>query len=102
MQIERYINFEHILGASGLFSACGEFGRIGSEIEYTRATKECGDHAGIYQCSMLEELYPGSIKLERLNDTYDWFAESAKDMSLELGKKMVDDAVNDIVSMIKG
>jgi creatinine amidohydrolase len=67
-----------------------------------QTSKECGDHAGIYECSMLEELYPGSIKLERLNDTYDWFAESAKEMNAELGKKMVDDAVNDIVTMIKG
>jgi creatinine amidohydrolase len=71
-------------------------------VPYTKNSKGLGDHAGIYECSMLEELYPGSIKLERLSDTYDWFAESAKDMNAELGKKMVNDAVNDIVAMIKG
>ena len=60
-----------------------------------------GDHAGVYECSMLEALYPGSIKLERLQDADDWFAETAKDMSLELGNKMVDIAVNDILAMIK-
>lgn len=60
-----------------------------------------GDHAGVYESSMLEALYPGSIKLERLHDADDWFAETAKDMSLELGNKMVDIAVNDILAMIK-
>ena len=60
------------------------------------------DHAGRFECSMLESLYAGSIKLERLQDADDWFAETAKDMSLELGNQMVEITVNDIIDMIKG
>ena len=51
---------------------------------------------------MLEALYPGSIKLERLSEGKDWFAETAKDMSYEIGNEMVEIAVNDIIEMIKG
>lgn len=71
-------------------------------VPYTKNSKGWGDHAGIYECSMLEALYPGSIKLDRLNDADDWFAESAKDMNLEIGKEMVDIVVNDILAMIEG
>ncbi len=71
-------------------------------IPYTKNATGEGDHAGVYECSMLEDLYPGSIKLDRLKDSDDWFAETAKDLDLELGKRMVDIAVNDIVAMIKG
>lgn len=51
---------------------------------------------------MLEALYPGSIKLERLDTTEDWFGETAIDMSIEHGQEMVDICVNDIVKMVKG
>ena len=71
-------------------------------LPYTKHSKGLGDHAGIYECSMLEALYPGSIKLERLKDTDDWFAETAKNMSLAIGNEMVDVAVKDIIEMIKG
>ena len=71
-------------------------------VPYTKNSKGQGDHAGIYECSMLEALYEGSIKLERLQDADDWFAESAKEMNLSIGQEMVDIAVNDIVAMIKG
>lgn len=71
-------------------------------VPYTKNSKTGGDHAGIYESSMLEALYSGSIKLERLNDADDWFAESAKDMNLEIGQEMVDVAVNDIIAMVKG
>ena len=33
-----------------------------------------GDHAGKVECSVLESMYPGTIKLERLCETDDWFA----------------------------
>ena len=51
---------------------------------------------------MLEALYPGTIKLDRLKDSQDWFAETAKDMNLEIGQEMVDAAVKDILEMING
>lgn len=60
-----------------------------------------GDHAGREECSSMEYLYPGSIKLERLSDTDDWFTETAKEMSAERGKERVTIAVNEIIKTIK-
>ena len=39
---------------------------------------------------MLESLFPGSIKLERLDAANDWFAADAKEMSVELGEELVE------------
>lgn len=64
--------------------------------------KEQSDHAGFFECSMLESLYPGSVKLERLKDTDDWFAMSSVDMSVELGDKINQETVNGIIKIIKG
>ncbi len=60
-----------------------------------------GDHAGIYECSQLEYLYPGTVKAERLSETDDWFTEGAKDMSVELGKEIIDRMVDKFIAMIK-
>lgn len=60
-----------------------------------------GDHAGIYECSGLEYLYPGTVKLERLSEADDWFAKSAKEMSVELGEKIVWQIVDRFVEMLK-
>ena len=60
-----------------------------------------GDHAGIYECSGLEYLYPGTVKLERLSETDDWFAESAKDTSVDLGREMIERTVDRFVEMLK-
>lgn len=66
------------------------------------AIADCpGDHAGIYECSELEYLYPGSIKLERLAESDDWFAESARDMSVELGQAHIEKTVDAIIKMIQ-
>ncbi|MBQ8659150.1 MAG: creatininase family protein [Clostridia bacterium] len=87
---------------SNLSESDGPWNRIRIvRVPYTKSSKGLGDHAGIYECSMLENLYPGSIKLERLGEADDWFAETAMDMNEELGKEMVDIAVNDIIAMIK-
>ena len=51
---------------------------------------------------MLEYLYPGSIKLDRLDESDDWFKETAKDTNVEIGKRITDICVKDIVDMIKG
>ena len=57
----------------------------------TEVQKATGyDHAGKYECSILMALYPDAVKKERLGDTKHWFAESAKDASLELGNIMVE------------
>ena len=68
---------------------------------WPKRTKLVGDHAGKYECSYLEYLYPGSIKLERLAETDDWFAESAKEMSLEIGEYYTNTTVDEIVKTIK-
>jgi hypothetical protein len=71
-------------------------------IPYTNPSAKEGDHAGIHECSMLEALCPGSIKLDRLDTKEDWFGETAVDMSVAHGEKLVQTCVNDIVKMIKG
>lgn len=71
-------------------------------IPYTPSSKNLGDHAGIYECSILEALRPGSIKLERFNDSDDWFKETAINMSAEFGEELIAPCVQDIVNMIKG
>ena len=59
-----------------------------------------GDHAGPYECSALEALCPGSIKLERLDMTDDWFAENAREMSVEHGKQIVEAAIEKICATL--
>lgn len=61
-----------------------------------------GDHAGRHECSMLEYLYPGTIKLDRLEASNDWFAESAKETSAEYGEDAIKKMVEQIVKMMKG
>ena len=71
-------------------------------LPYTKNCKGYGDHAGVHECSMLEYLYPNSIKLDRLDASEDWFSESAVNMDADFGKKIVDTCVNDILEMING
>jgi hypothetical protein len=60
-----------------------------------------GDHAGKVECSVLESMFPGTIKLERLCETDDWFAQASKDMDVELGRKRIRQSVSDYVAEIK-
>ena len=46
-------------------------------------------HAGKYETSLLYALYPDHFNLSRTKDNTEWFAESAKDASKDLGKHMV-------------
>lgn len=59
-----------------------------------------GDHAGVFECSHMEYLYPGSIKLERLDYSSDWFAESAQYMSAEEGKRSIEHAAEAILEAL--
>lgn len=61
-----------------------------------------GDHAGIYECSVLKALYPEAVKEERIADAKEWFTETAKDMSVEMGKEMIDLCVEDYIETING
>ena len=58
------------------------------------------DHAGRCEASMLEYLYPGSVKLERLSETDDWFAQDSINMSLDNGRERIEEYVDSIVKMI--
>ena len=60
-----------------------------------------GDHAGMRECSDLEYLFPGSIKLERLDETDDWFAQTARNMSYEEGKRRITREVEEYIKFIK-
>lgn len=59
------------------------------------------DHAGISECSALEYLYPGSIKLDRFDEADDWFAESSKDTNLEFGEDRITRTVDAIIETIE-
>ena len=59
-----------------------------------------GDHAGKIECSMLEYLYPGSIKLDRLAETDDWFAQASVDMDVEIGRARSEEYVENFVKFI--
>ncbi len=48
------------------------------------------DHAGKYECSILMALYPETVKLDRIDDVKHWFAESAREANMELGREMVE------------
>jgi creatinine amidohydrolase len=69
--------------------------------DYVRGTYGA-DHAGIYECSMLESLFPGTIKLDRLAETDDWFAMSSKEMSKEIGDGMVRMSVEELLKIMQG
>lgn len=65
------------------------------------AKKHPGDHAGKYECAMLENLYPGTIKLDRLKDTDDWFAQNSIEMNVEKGKAKLEELTDEFVKLMK-
>ena len=58
-----------------------------------------GDHAGEHECSMLEAVRPGSIKLDRLDASEDWFGATAPKMDVQHGLRTLDLCVKDLVEM---
>ena len=59
-----------------------------------------GGHADAGECSMLEYLYPGTIKLERLCETEDWFAQDADQMTYECGRDYIEESVENYIKEI--
>ena len=59
------------------------------------------DHAGKYECSILSALYPGTVDLSRLNQSDEWFIQSAIDSSPELGEIMISECLEDLKLRIK-
>lgn len=60
-----------------------------------------GDHAGKWECSMLEYLYPGAIRLDRLSETDDWFTQTAIEMDVSIGKEKIQLTVDGIIEAIQ-
>lgn len=60
-----------------------------------------GDHAGKYECSWLEYLYPGSIKLERIGEADDWFTDTAPQMSMELGRDVIEEYLDSFEAIVR-
>lgn len=60
-----------------------------------------GDHAGKWECSALEYLYPGSIQLDRFDESDDWFKETCLEMSAELGEGKMQATVDGIIETIQ-
>ena len=56
-----------------------------------RTDKFPGDHAGKYECSLLEYLYPGSVHTDEITQDSEWFTMSAKEMSADIGKEWLEE-----------
>jgi creatinine amidohydrolase/Fe(II)-dependent formamide hydrolase-like protein len=61
------------------------------------------DHAGKYECSLLMALYPERtlVKPELAANAEEWFAKSAVDASMELGRQMIEDIKQDLLAKIR-
>ncbi len=60
-----------------------------------------GGHADAGECSVLEYYCPGTIKLERLRETDDWFAQDAYKMSVERGRDFAVESADNFVKEMK-
>ena len=58
------------------------------------------DHAGLYETSIMYALYPDHVDLSRTKDNTEWFAESAKDVTMELGQFMVKNTLEALEEII--
>lgn len=68
---------------------------------HLRNSPDCGgDHAGKWECAMLEWAYPGSVKLDRLPESDDWFAQDANEMDVERADRFSQVVINDFLKMI--
>ena len=78
--------YEDLGGGDDPFSYIKVLPLIGAE-----AQKKCGgfDHAGKWETSLLMGTYPQLVDLSRCEQNTEWFSESAKEASEELGHHMV-------------
>jgi len=67
-----------------------------------RAQKATGyDHAGKYESSLLMALYPEAVEIERLPEGDEWYIQTAKDASVELGNEMIKLSMEDLRERIQ-
>ena len=78
--------YENLGGVDDPFSYIKVIPLIGAD-----AQKKCGgfDHAGKWETSLLMGTYPDLVDLSRCERNTEWFAQSAKEASEEIGKHMV-------------
>ena len=60
------------------------------------------DHAGQYECSLLSALYPEAVKLEKIDQSDEWFIQSARQASPEYGRKMMEVSLKALEERIFG
>ena len=59
------------------------------------------DHAGKWETSALMAVHPEAVKLERWNDTGEWFCQTAKDASAENGEEVIQALMRNYENQIK-
>ena len=59
------------------------------------------DHAGEFECSILAALLPEAVQLDRLDESDEWYIQSAKNANVELGEKMIAHSLKDLHKRIK-
>jgi creatinine amidohydrolase/Fe(II)-dependent formamide hydrolase-like protein len=59
------------------------------------------DHAGKWEVSLLSAVEPFAVNLELLNQSDEWFIQSAKEASPETGAKMLEVSIEDLLKRIK-
>ena len=60
------------------------------------------DHAGKYESSLLQALFPETVDLSRLAGDDAWFIQSAREASAGLGERMVELCLQDLAERIQG
>jgi creatinine amidohydrolase/Fe(II)-dependent formamide hydrolase-like protein len=67
-----------------------------------RSQKATGyDHAGKWESSLLMALYPEAVDLRRLTRDVEWYARGARAASPELGRQMIQAALEDLNERIR-
>ncbi len=59
------------------------------------------DHAGEFECSILAALLPEAVKLERLDESDEWYIQSARKANTDLGEKMIALSLADLKKRIQ-
>lgn len=59
------------------------------------------DHAGQFEASILKALYPEAVDLSRIGDSDEWFIQSAKQATVELGEVMAQKSLCALSERIK-
>jgi len=59
------------------------------------------DHAGKWEASLLSALYPEAVRQERIADSDEWFIQSAREASPEIGQVMLHQSLQDLINRIR-